>query len=255
MTLRGYCPRCLRDIPFASTFTTTHGVIDRVHRDSAHSRPNSFPTHSTCFSFYAQVMFGIGDDTECGKTVFIDHPHFARGHPDRRIAVARAISCAERPAERTSCPPLPRTHLDVVHDRTKRHFFKSHATADVKRGPFTGLDSIAYFDSMGSEDIPLFSIHIMKQGNIGTAVGVIFDGGDFCGNAHLIAAKINQAQLALMASPAMPAGNTAEIITPTRASFWGQEAVYGVWMSLYSWEKRERAVRSWEERADAGRGW
>src|SRR3984885_7814158 len=58
-------------------FTTTVGVIDRVHHDAAHSRANSQPAHRAGLAEDTQIMFIVADFADGGAAIDMQLAHFA----------------------------------------------------------------------------------------------------------------------------------------------------------------------------------
>src|SRR5205085_11824705 len=73
------------------------------------------------------------------------------------------------------------------------------------------------------DNVTLLTIGIMQQGNVGRAVRIVFDGGDFGRNARLVALEIDDAILALVAAAAPPHGNVAVAVAPRNALLWRQQ--------------------------------
>src|SRR5205807_8272082 len=66
-------------------------------------------------------------------------------------------------------------------------------------------------------NVTLLTIGIIEQRDVGRAVRVIFDGGDFGRNARLVALEIDNAILALVAAAATPHGDVAVVVAPRNA--------------------------------------
>ena len=79
VTLGGLTPRIDWHATFAgTTFTTTVGVIDRVHGSTTNGRANTAPTHSTGLAELAQVVFFVANFTDGCAALNMHATHFAR---------------------------------------------------------------------------------------------------------------------------------------------------------------------------------
>ena len=85
-------------VTFSATFTTTMRVIDRVHRDTAHPRPLSKPSHTSGLAETLIHMLVVADRTDGGYALLENKPEFIRRQLDGDIVsidIGRA-SCRER---------------------------------------------------------------------------------------------------------------------------------------------------------------
>src|SRR5579875_3821702 len=103
------------------------------------------------------------------------------------------------------------------HHRADGNVGQGQRVAWLDIGLRTRLHRIANFKTYRSENIPLVSVPVMEERDIGRAIRVVLDRRHGCGHAILVALKIDNPEAARMASPAEPARDTALIVAPPGA--------------------------------------
>ena len=100
-----------------------------------------------------------------------------------------------------------------MHDGAKGHVGKLEAVArlDVRFGPGNYLVSGGKPD--GGQDVALFAVDVMEQGDMRGAVRVVFDAGDLGRDVYLIPPEVDDAEEPLVAAAALPGGHPAEVVS------------------------------------------
>src|SRR5260221_2769919 len=84
---------------------------------------------------------------------------------------------------------------------------------------FAGLHRGADFKPHRMDDVALLAIGVMQQRDVRAAIGVIFDGRNFCRHTDFFAPEIHLAVLLLVAAAAMPNHNFAVIVSSAGSLF------------------------------------
>ena len=69
----------------ALSFTTTHGMINRIHRNSPDMWSFSKPTFSSGFSKFFALMFPVSNLAYARPAKFVEFPYFSGGQPYEHI--------------------------------------------------------------------------------------------------------------------------------------------------------------------------
>jgi hypothetical protein len=77
------------------------------------------------------------------------------------------------------------------------------------------LDRGSNLETIGSQDVSLFTIGIMQQCNASTSIGIVLNRSHNCRDTVLEAAKVDHTILSLMTATAMPCGYFTLVITTT----------------------------------------
>ena len=101
-------------------FTAPHGMVDRVHGDTADRGAFPLPAVSACLSDGLVLMLEIPDLPDGGATAHVNHSHFpARQSQGRVLAFARH-QLRSRPGRSDELGAFFRLQFDRVHDRAQR---------------------------------------------------------------------------------------------------------------------------------------
>src|SRR5262245_28051979 len=101
-----------------------------------------------------------------------------------------------------------------MNRRTQRHILERHAVANVGRGRRTIFQLVASLNTLRSNDVPLLTVVVMQQRNIGTAIGIVLHRMNSSCNAILVALEVNHSKSTLVSATAMPSRNHALVIPP-----------------------------------------
>ena len=146
------------------TFTTTHRVINRVHRYTADPRADTPPDITAGLTHALQRMVAVGYNPYSSITVDQHFPQFAEASVNGIFFfLIRQLSGSTGTTYQLAT--LTRLHFNVVHIRTQRHELQLKRIAQLRNYIVTGLNSAANLQTLGSQDIPFLTIYIVHQGN------------------------------------------------------------------------------------------
>ena len=83
---------------------------------------------------------------------------------------------------------------------------------------------MAQFNPCGGKDVALLAVGVEEQGQTGVAMGVVVDGGHLRNYAVLVAAEVDDAVKALVATTAVAAGDHAAVVAALAAVFGDNQA-------------------------------
>ena len=154
-------------------------------------------------------MFEVAHLANGGVTILKNQPDFTRGKFDMGI-----FSFLRHQLAGGSCAPndlatLSHFQLNIVNQRACR---------DISEGQGIARFNIRYracdhllpdLKLRRGEDISLLPIGIMKQGNPGRSVWIVFYGGYFRRDLPFISFEVNQSIFSFVAPSPMPSGNSS----------------------------------------------
>src|SRR5262245_42072913 len=107
-------PRCHRVVALPATLAPAHRMVDRVHGDAAHRRPDAHPPGTPGLPDRDVLVVEVADLADGGEAVHVDQPDLAGGQLDvgHLAFLGDQLSPGARaPAE---LPALARLELHVV---------------------------------------------------------------------------------------------------------------------------------------------
>ena len=98
--------------------------------------------------------------------------------------------------------------------RAGRNVLERQRITDANLRLRTAHDAIADFQPVWCQDVALFTIHIVEQGDARRAVWIILNGEDLGRHSGLVTLEVDDPVALLDASAPMPCGNVALVVTP-----------------------------------------
>src|SRR5699024_3004974 len=109
-----------------------------------------------------------------------------------------------------------RLELDVMHHGTDGDVLEGQAVAGLDVGIGAGENGVAHVQTDGREDVPLFAVRILQEGDVGAAVGVVLDALDLGGDIVFIALEIDDAVLSSVAAADVADGDLTLVVSAAR---------------------------------------
>ena len=199
------------------TFATTEGVVDGVHGHAARLGAYALPAVATGLTDLDQFVLGVADDAERGATVDRHATHLGRGQTQRGEAsvFGDELHAHTGAAGHLAAPAGAKLH--VVHGGTGGNEAHGQGVAGADVGLRAGLDVVADLQAIWREDVALLAVGVVQQRDAARAVGVVLNGGDLRGNVILVATKVDDAVLLLVATAAVTRGLAAVVVAATGA--------------------------------------
>ena len=92
------------------------------------------------------------------------------------MSFSLAMSCAMVPAAAGQLRALAGIELHVVDEGTGGDVGQGQGVAGLDVGLGAGGDDVAHLQADGGDDVALLAVFILKQGDMGAAVGIVLQG-------------------------------------------------------------------------------
>src|SRR5262249_20088257 len=102
--------------------------------------------------------------------------------------------------------------LQVMDGHAQRDAPHRHAVADARLDLLAADDAVAGLEPLGSQDVRLFAVLVLNQGDASRALGVVLDGADVGPHAVLAAIEVDDAVHALVAAAAEARADDALVV-------------------------------------------
>ena len=188
-------------------------MVVRVHNRTADCRT---PTHISLTAgftdfnvFVIAVAYGTyGSHADCGNVTKL-----AGGETKESILAFfshELCGVACRSCELTASAGIK---LNVVYKSTYGNIYKGKGVArlDIRRR--TCNDGVADFESLRSENVILYSVLILNEGNVCGAIGIVLQCFNFCLNIELISLEIDNTILTAVSAAVMANGDSSVTVT------------------------------------------
>ena len=158
------------------TFTTAVRMVDRIHTGTANMRTAAKPTGSSGFAQHDRHMIPVTNLSNRRPTGGRNAANLATGQGDLRpIGLARHQR-GIRTGAATHAATAPGQQLDAMNRGTKRDILERQRIPDRWRRGRAVEQLSPNLQSIGSQDISLFAVGIMEQGDAGTSIRIVFNG-------------------------------------------------------------------------------
>src|SRR6266404_6032892 len=212
-------PGRLRVITLDLAFSSAVRMIHRVHGHAAHGGLDAAPPGASGLAKRFILMVKVANLANRGHAIDGKLAHFAAGHLHQRKVAFFAEQLRRATCRANGLSAASRVQLEVVHHRAGRNVANLQRVAGKNVRAFAGLHRGANFEPHRMDDVALLAIGVMQQRDIRAAIGVIFDGRNFCRHTDFVAPEIHLAVLLLVAAPAMPNHNFAVIVASAGSLF------------------------------------
>lgn len=125
-------------------FTSTHGMIDRVHGHTANMGPLAQPAVPARLTKFLAAMLRIADLTNAGTAQLVESAHLSRGQLDQNMITFFGHELGRRTGTANQLRPLADFHLHVVNNGTKWNIGHGQTVTGFDIDSFTGRNLIAY---------------------------------------------------------------------------------------------------------------
>src|SRR5690606_16311979 len=154
-----------------------------------------------------QAVLGVRDFAQ-GRTAFSQHlACFAGAKTQRYISTFTRNQLSRSTSGTSDLGTLARLKLNTMNGGTQRDVAQRQAVAGLDRSIHTRQQLIASTDTLGSDDVTTLAIGILQQRNVRSTVRVVFDTLDDGRNAILVATKIDQTVMLLVATANVASGD------------------------------------------------
>jgi hypothetical protein len=201
----------------ALTLSTTHRVINRVHRHTASLRTHAEPAGTTSFSADDIDVLDVANLTDCCVALFIDAAQFAGCQFQEGITAFTVAQNSLRSGTADNLSTLARDQFDIVDRESERNRLERKGVADRWLCLFTRCNLESNGQTAGSQDVGLLTIRILDECETSAAVRIVFDRDDLGDGITTAALKIDDAIFLFMTTAAMARGFAAHVVATTGA--------------------------------------
>src|SRR6202158_493959 len=201
----------------AAVGTAAMGVIHRIHGDAANGGANAAPPLRTGLADRAQVVLFVADGADGGPAVDVHLADLARVHAQLRIHAFACEQLHRRSGGTRHLRALTRQHFDAVDGRAYGNVAQGQAIAglDWRLGPAHQLS--ARRDAARGDNVAPLAVGVEQQCQVRAAVRVIFESFHLGRDTVLVAAKIDDAVMLLVAATLVTHGDMAVVVAPRTA--------------------------------------
>src|SRR5699024_2144701 len=190
--------------------TTTVGVVDGVHHDTADDRALALPTATAGLAPADVGLLGVADLPDRRAAADLHHAHLTGGHTQRGVVAFLGQELDLRAGGAAQLATATRLQLDRVHERTRGDVAQREAVTGLDVGLRTVLDLGALLEAGGRQDVALLAVHVVQQRDTSGAVRVVLDVGDLGRHAVLVVpTEVDHAVGTLVAATLVAGGDTA----------------------------------------------
>lgn len=225
-----FTPRSLRVLQSdrAVSLSSSMRVVHGVHGFTEHLRLLAHPAHASRLTDGDEVVLKVTYGTDRGGALRAEPSDLsARKLDDGMGSVdAHESSCGSRGADDLSA--TTERHFQVVDLVPHRDVFQLHAVAHFHLRARRADDGLADLQSVRSQDVALFAVLVVNEGDARGTVGIVLKRSDDAGNAGLVfALEIDEPEEFLVSSAAMThahftaaAASGDALLSARQALFW-----------------------------------
>src|SRR5579859_4037015 len=206
-----------------TALATAVRVAAGVHCRSAYSRAPAHPTLAASLADLDVAVVNVADLTHCRHALFAYHTHFAAWQANLCKLVLAPDQLGRCTGGTHHLRATPTLQLDGMDEGANGDVAQGQCIAFFEGGARPAHQRVAYLQAQRGQDIALFAVHVMQQGDAGGSVRVILDGGNLRGDTVLVPLEINDTQVALVAAPAMAHRHVSRNVAPGLAPFFADE--------------------------------
>ena len=195
------------------TFTTTVGMVAGVHNRTANGRS---PTHVTLTSGLTDIdvaVFRIAYLTNGCHAIYGNVAKLTGGETEKCISVFLSHKLCHTACRTCKLCATAGIKLDVVEECTYGDVYHRKCITCYDIGIRTADDGIANLKTCRSDDIALFAVLILNEGDESGTVRVILESLNDCRNSETLTLKVDYSVLSAVTAAAMANGDAAIAVT------------------------------------------
>ncbi|EIM73282.1 NAD(FAD)-dependent dehydrogenase [Nitratireductor aquibiodomus RA22] len=212
-----------------TAFTTTMGVIDRVHDDAAVVRALAHPALAAGLAQAHIAVVRVRNGANRCKAATRNEALFAGVETQDRHALITADELnvsAGRPSDLTALLGL---HLDIVHNRANRHCRKRHRIARLHVDRLVAGDNlVAGSQTLRCQNVGQLAVLITNQRDERGAVRIVFDALDRCRHVKLATLEVDQTVGALVTAALKASGDATRVVAAALARQTLRQTLHGL---------------------------
>ena len=210
-----------------TSLTTTVGVIAGVHDRTADRRTDTLVSGLTCFTYLNGIVLDVADLTDGSLAIQTDPTDLA----GRKSYLCHAVSLLGDQLSHSTCGAdelrtLTGVDFDVVDNGTNGNVGDGQRVAGLNICVCAGVNDIPCSKSLGSDNIALGSLGILKQCDISGSVGVVLDTNDgVC--VSILTLEVDDSLLDLVSAASVTDGDATVAVTACMLLLGYDQALFG----------------------------
>ena len=195
-----------------ASLTTTVRVIHRVHCSAPGLGPDAQPAFAAGLAKRYVRVVAVANLSDGGHARGEHHTHLARRHAQRRVLALFGHDLGRGSRRAHHLAALAGLEFDVMDLSAERDVADRHGVGRSNIHLGAGNHRVAHHEADWRQDVALFTIGIVQQGDVGGTVGVVLDGRNFRRNIELFAAEVDDSIQPLVAATAMARGYVTLVV-------------------------------------------
>src|SRR5690606_9159832 len=183
-----------------SPFTTTVGVVNWVHSNTADGGAYTTPALSTCLAKNTQAMLGVTYFTQRRTALDANFPHLTGLQTHSCVGSFPSDQLCRTTGGTGNLPTLTRLEFDTVNRASQGNVAQRQRTTSTDGSIHTRQHFIACSQTFGCNNVTTLAIGILQQRDVGGAVRIILQALYNGFNAIFITLEIDQTVMLLVAT-------------------------------------------------------
>ena len=196
-----------------TTFTTTKGVIDRVHNDTTDGRANAEPARTASRTRGFIHVIDIGNLTHDGEAFFRNVANFATRELDLAELAVFSDEFCTCTCGTSDLSALARFHFDVVDNGVQRDVAERNSVTHAEFGAFAGIQHVTNLDFGRGDDVAALAVLVLDQSDTSRTVRIVFDRFNGAGDACKLALEVDDTIQFLVTTTATAGGDFTGVVT------------------------------------------
>src|SRR5439155_5025234 len=193
-------------------FAAAERVVDRIHRDAAHRRPDPEPAAPAGLAEGDVLVVQVADLAD-GRLADLVHPANLAGRQlDLHPAGVLGEELRRAAGAPHQLPAPPRLQLDVVDRRAERDALQGQGVPDQDVRGRAVDDRLADRQAARGDDVALLAVGVMDERDARRPVRVVLDGRDLARDLLLVSPEVDDPVGLLVAAPPVPDGEPADVV-------------------------------------------
>ena len=160
----------------STTFTTTKGVIHRVHHHTADGGALAQPARAAGRTRRFVHVIDIGNLTHNGEAVFRNEANFTTGEAHLAELAVLGNQFGTGTSGTSDLGTLARLHFDVVDNGVQRNVADRKGVTHAEFGTFARIQHVADLDFGRGDDVATLAVGILHESDTSGTVRIVFDG-------------------------------------------------------------------------------
>ena len=198
------------------TFSTPHGVIDRIHRDPSYLWPPALPPGPSGFADAEVFMIDVAYLTDGRPAFDEDLANLPGGKADLGITLLLGHQLSVGACGTDQLTATPQLDLNIMDEGTKGDVFQRYRIARLDVSPVAAYDHVPHFHLRRGDNISFLAVPVVQQGNPGATIGIVLYRGHPGRHIRLVTSEIDQPVSSLVSASDVTACHSSVTIPAAR---------------------------------------